>query len=148
MLPTITRNRSSTPVGVRSRILPEVDDLIAGFFRSPSGEWEGWNPMADLTETEDAFVLEMELPGFSRSDVDITVEDGILTASGERSVGDAEDVNYHLRERGSRRFRRSFMLPGSVNQDEVTATLRSGILTVQLPKAPEARPRRIEVETN
>lgn len=146
MLPTITRNDSSAPVGYRSRFLPEIDDLFPGFLRSPLGEWDGWIPSADLTESEEEFVLQMELPGFTRSDVEITVDNGVLTVSGERSVQEEDEVSYHLRERGTRQFRRSFMLPRSVNQDDVRANLQDGVLTVELPKAAEARPRRIEVK--
>ncbi len=148
MLPTITRNSSSLPTGHRSRVLPEIDDVLSGFFGRPFGEWQGWAPSADLAETEDKFVLQMEVPGFRRSEIEITVDDGVLTVSGQRSAEEREDVDYHLRERGSRQFRRSFMLPRSVNQDDVEASLQDGVLTVELPKAAEARPRRIEVKSD
>lgn len=106
-------------------------------------------PAADLFETDEEFVLELELPGLGREDIEVTVEKGILTVSGQRSTETEEERGerhtYHVRERSYDRFSRSFSLPHSVTHEQVDAQFENGMLTVRLPKAAEAKPRRIEV---
>lgn len=110
------------------------------------GGWTSWSPAADLFETGEEYVLELELPGFSRDDIEITMEQGILTVAGERSR-EEEDVRrtYRVRERSLGRFTRSFSLPRSVQAEDVDAEFSGGILRITMPKAAEAKPRRIEV---
>ncbi|MFQ5688642.1 MAG: Hsp20/alpha crystallin family protein [Gemmatimonadota bacterium] len=146
MLPTITHGPSLRLW--RRSALPEIDRVFDDFFgRTPLG-WSAWTPVADLYETDDGFALELEVPGFEKDEVEITVERGILTVSGERSADEESEEKgrtYHVRERSYERFTRAFSLPRSVNADAVKAELRSGVLHVWLPKLAEAKPRKIEV---
>jgi HSP20 family protein len=104
-------------------------------------------PEADFYETENEFVLEMDLPGFTNEGVDVTVEKGVMTIHGERSIERDEDQdNYHLRERSWGKFSRSFSIPHTIESESVDASFRSGVLTVKLPKAPEAKARKIEIK--
>lgn len=148
MLPTMT-NR---PVNRRSRgrenTGTELSSWIDDFFNRSAGSWTMWSPRADVYEIGDAYVLEMELAGFHREDVELTFENGVLTVSGRRREQEAEEnATYYLRERATQGFSRSFALPRSVDYEEVEATLTEGLLRVHLPKLEEARPRRIEVKT-
>lgn len=148
MLPTMTNRNVARDTGRLSRrFFPEVDYLFDEFFGRPMSSWSAWTPSADLFETDDEFVLEMDLPGFEHDDIELTVERNVLTVSGRRPAAEEEaEVTYHLRERNTDRFSRSFALPRSVDADDVTARFSDGILTVTLPKVAEAKPRRIEVE--
>lgn len=100
---------------------------------------------ADLYETEEGYGLELELPGFTEADIDVTVDRGVLTISGARSEEEEEGRTYHVRERRNERFTRSFSLPASIRGENVEAHLDAGVLTVELPKSPEAKPHRVAV---
>ncbi|WP_420634857.1 Hsp20/alpha crystallin family protein [Candidatus Palauibacter sp.] len=101
---------------------------------------------ADLYETEEGYGLELELPGFTEVDMDVTVDCGVLTISGSRAEAEEEKGRtYHVRERRHDRFTRSFALPASIDGEGVVAHLDAGVLTVELPKSPEAKPHRISV---
>ena len=107
-----------------------------------------WVPLADLSETDDAYVVKAELPGVHKDQVNIQLQDRELVISGE--VAEPEDGNGHRRRRrhSSRRtgqFELRTYLPGDVNTDAVTAQLSDGILTVTVPKAEAAKPRKIEI---
>lgn len=148
MIPTMTNRPANRRVRARDRSSTDLSNWIDEFFTRNAGSWTMWSPRADLLEIEDAYVLEMELAGFQREDVNLTFENGVLTVSGRRrETEDEENARYYLRERATDQFSRSFSLPRSVNYDEVEATLKDGLLRVHLPKLAEARPRRIEVKT-
>lgn len=146
MLPTGRTRR-----GTRSalpELRTEMDRLLEDFFggRGGNGSTLGsFAPPTDLYETEDAYVVEAELPGFSRGDIHVSLEDGTLSISGRREVTD-EKKSYRRRERAEGRFERRFSLPRSVKAEDVKARMENGILRVQVPKAEEARSRKIEVE--
>lgn len=142
-LPT-TRNRAMR------RYLPEFSEdmnrLFGEFLTWPGNQWEGWTPPANFVETEDAYTVEIDVPGYDREDVEVTLEQGILSIRGERSAEREEQTGtYHLRERSLGRFTRSFSLPRSVDAERLEANLESGVLRVMLPKAPEAKARKIDV---
>jgi HSP20 family protein len=115
----------------------------------PTGEQQEsavWAPRADLSETDDAFVIALDLPGIDRDDLDITVEDGTLKISGERSMREEhERGQFHRIERTYGRFYRSFSFGPNVDADKIDATFDDGVLTVRAGKAEERKPRRIEV---
>ena len=149
MLPE-TRSRR-TPSGTRLPDLRwEMDRLLRDFFDTGNSEsYAPSAPAADLYETEDAYVAEMELPGFDRENINVTMEQGVLTVSGNRSTEREEaEGEYHLRERRTGRFQRSFRMPESVKPDDVEAHFSNGILEVRMPKAAEARSRKIEVNVD
>jgi len=104
----------------------------------------------DVHEDGDHFYVEAELPGFTKDDVDITLEDGVLTIHGERKeeekTGGKEKEKQPLHiERRWTRFERSFTLPTAVNENSVRASLNDGLLTVTLDKREEVKPRKIQI---
>jgi len=108
-----------------------------------------WAPALDVEETGDAFVLHLELAGITPDEVDVNIEDGVLTVTGERRFYEEKEADGFKRiERRFGRFHRAVRLPGRVDVENVGAAYRDGILTINVPKAAEAKPRRIQVKTN
>lgn len=105
----------------------------------------GWNPPVDLYETPEHYVITAELPGLTREDVHIHVQDGRLTLSGQRREGNAACEQYHRVERGHGGFSRAFQLPFPIDTEAITADLRDGVLTVTCPKATDGASRRIRI---
>lgn len=103
-------------------------------------------PALNAFETKDAFVYKAEVPGVAEGDVSVYVEDESLIVRGERKSSVPEGYEVHLRERQPAAFSRKVALPGRVDADAVTATLKDGVLTVTLPKAKETLPRQIAVK--
>lgn len=106
-----------------------------------------WLPPTEVRETEDSYLVEMDIPGVAKEDLDISVEDNVLTVKGERKQAQ-EDTSgrYHRRERAYGTFTRSFRLPDAVDGGKVEAQYKNGVLAVTLPKREEAKPRQIEVK--
>jgi HSP20 family protein len=102
----------------------------------------GWAPPLDLYENDDAYVATVELPGLQAEDISIDLQEGVLTLSGERKAA-AEGAFRHERPTGQ--FTRRVELPNRVDSQRVTAAYHDGILTVTLPKAEEAKPRKINI---
>jgi len=124
----------------------EFDRLLG---RSETQVGGAWCPVVDVRESEDALTMQAELPGVTLDDVDVSVENGVLTISGEKKqeVREGhEGSDYHLVERRYGRFERRFALPRSVDAEKVSADFENGILTIMLPKAEKAKPRRIQVQ--
>jgi len=113
-----------------------------------SGVTADWIPSVDINELDDKFQLYVDVPGVDPKDVEITLESGVLTISGERFMQaekEEENVIRRRTERGSGRFYRRFILPETVDADKVKATDRHGVLEILIPKQAKAQPRRIEV---
>jgi HSP20 family protein len=105
-----------------------------------------WTPPVDVRETADAIKLEIELPGFSSENVDVTLESSMLTISGERSFEEAtEGETCHRIERTYGSFERSFQVPNNVDPTKIDARFDSGVLHMTLPKREESKPRSIKV---
>ncbi len=103
-------------------------------------------PALDVEETEDGYTLHVELPGIPADDVEVSLEENVLTVSGERRFYEGRDAETFRRiERHVGRFHRSVRLPDRVQADGVSASARDGVLTITVPKAEEAKPRRIPV---
>ncbi len=117
-------------------------------FGSPLGRMESALGQTDLSETDEAYELEVDLPGLKRDDVAVDYSSGMLTISGERA-DEREDKRrgYHLTERSYGSFRRSFRVPDNVEPDRIEARFTDGVLTVRLPKSEDAQrsSRRIEI---
>jgi len=110
----------------------------------PAGHWV---PVVDIYETEGHdVVLQAELPGMSREDIDVTVEHETLTLKGTRPATDVPEDRYRRVERRAGSFSRSFTLPSTVDAAKVSAEYRNGVLTVKLPYREESKPRTISVE--
>jgi HSP20 family protein len=107
---------------------------------------DAWSPPIDVFETADRYVVAAEVPGLSREQIELAMEDSRLTIRGRR-VGAAQgaDVHYHQVERGHGAFARSFDFPDRIDVERVTADVTDGVLTVSLPKVAPAAPRKIEV---
>jgi HSP20 family protein len=112
-----------------------------------SGRQESWLPAVDVFDTKEAVVLKAELAGIDLDDIQIEVEDNVLTVKGERRLEETvDDERYHRIERRFGSFQRSLALPQNVKAEEISASYEDGILTVTVPKAEEEKPRRIEVK--
>ncbi len=131
-----------------------LSDEVERLFRQTLGTRSvasagAWAPALDVEETEDGFTLHVELPGVSAADVEVSLEENVLTISGERRFYREQDTDTFRRvERHFGRFHRAVRLPDRVAPDGVEATYRDGMLTITVPKAEEAKPRRIEVRTS
>lgn len=137
-----------TPSHDMRRLQREIDGIFDSFFSPSSNENEGasWAPRVDLSETEDAYLVHVDVPGMQKEDLNIDVHEGRLTISGERNAEQQDDGHKYVRvERSYGRFYRSFTLPQTVKEDEIEATYENGVLSVRVPKAEETKPRRIEV---
>ena len=105
-----------------------------------------WVPPVDILERNDHFVIRAELPGLDRNDMDVHVEDGVLTLKGERKrEAEPEEGNAFRTERIYGAFTRSFTLPTTVDASKVSAAYKDGVLTVTVPKAEAAKPKKIEI---
>jgi HSP20 family protein len=107
-----------------------------------------WMPPVDIFQTGDhELVLKAELPDMSREDIDITVENFVLTVKGEKKLShEVKEEQYHHAERRYGTFSRSFSLPQTVDSNRVAAEYKNGVLTVRLPLREEAKPRTIKVD--
>lgn len=113
-----------------------------------SGATAGWVPTVDILEFDNRFQLYVDLPGVDPKAVELTLESGVLTISGERTLPAApggEQVVTRRSERGHGRFYRRFILPETVETENVEATDRNGVLEISIPKQAKAQPRRIKV---
>lgn len=128
----------------------EMTRVFAGVMPSSYNREEmthgAWAPSVDIFEDKDRLILEAELPGMSRDDFEISVENNVITLSGERKFEKkTEGDNYHRVERSYGSFTRSFTLPQTVTADGATADFDNGVLRVSLPKREETKARRIEI---
>jgi HSP20 family protein len=130
-----------------------MDRLFEPFAGSPqpSGIRESaWRPRVDLLEHDNAFVLVADLPGMHQADINVSVQDNVLTLEGKRTCAPVENGQgqYHYSERASGTCCRRLLLSTAVNAAQMTATYKQGVLEVQLPKAVEAQPKRIAVQAS
>lgn len=131
----------------------EMNRLFGTFFETPLGADNGngpsvrrWIPAMDLVETEDEYVLRADLPGLSENDVNIEVEDSVLTVSGERRAEHEErKEGYYRVERASGSFSRSLTLPQGVDPEQVRAQFDKGVLEVRIPKPEQRKPRKVTI---
>jgi HSP20 family protein len=136
---------------VRDRFGRIFDEAFSEMLR-PLASAEGapnrsWAPPVDIRETEDHLVLALDLPGLSKEDVNITLENNVLTVSGERRFqADQKNETLHRLERAYGAFTRAFTLGPTVQTDRVEANFQDGVLTIQLPKVEASKPRRIDIK--
>ena len=138
----------------RNRMMPTVqewDRLMNDFFNDglEDTELSNWTPAVDIVEDNDAFVVTADLPGLTKKDISINIKENMLTVSGERkSVIKDEKRNYCRTERCYGAFKRSFQLTDKVLADKITASFKDGVLTVDVPKAEEVKPKEIEIKVS
>src|SRR5213083_2903937 len=140
------------------REIDEAQNRLSRFFlggfpnRMGSGEIHSmavadWSPGVDISEDDHGYLLKADLPEMKKDDVRVTVEDGILSVSGERkSVKEDQKRKFHRMERSFGNFRRSFTLPEDADSTKVTAEFRDGVLKVHLPTTPIARSKALEIK--
>jgi len=136
------------------RELTAMQDRMARLFgdvylRDEDTAFRGsWTPAVDIFETESHdLVLKVELPGMTREDIEVSVENGTLMLKGQKKFDDTvKEENYRRVERSYGQFHRSFTLPNTVDTSKVAADYKNGILTVKLPFREEAKPRTINVD--
>jgi HSP20 family protein len=130
------------------------DRMISRFFRDLERNfwgldwrWEQWVPAMEVSETSDAYIVRVELPGVKTEDIEVTLQDDILTIKGKRERSEEhKDETVHLVERAYGEFVRSLRIPTDVKVDAVEASYKDGVLEIRLPKSEESKPRRIEVK--
>lgn len=126
----------------------QINRVFGDLFPNPNGKENArlWSPAVDVHEGSDSFTIEVELPGMKKDDVTLKYQDGTLSISGERKQEkETGERNSHRSERVYGKFSRSFHFPTSVNGDSIRASFSDGVLTVNIPKADEAKPRQIEI---
>jgi HSP20 family protein len=103
-------------------------------------------PVADIYETKDEFVFELEVPGYEEKDLAIEISDHVLTVRGEHNEKTEEkDKAFHLHERLEREFERRFELPSTIETEKLTATFKQGVLELHAPKAEQLVPKKIPI---
>jgi HSP20 family protein len=129
--------------GLRREIDRLFDDIYGG-----NASRSSWVPTANVREAKDAVLLEMELPGITPEQVDISIDNDMLTVSGEkreeRREGE-EEGRYYLVERNYGSFSRSFSLPQGIDAEQVDASFDNGLLTIRIPRAALPQPRRVQI---
>ena len=131
-----------------SSIQNELNRLFGRTFSSEAGDREAtWVPAIDVAETQERFVITAELPGVEPSDVDISVENSILALRGERKFyRETNEDDFHRIERRFGTFVRSITLPSTADPERVNASFDAGVLTIEVPKREEAKPRKIQIK--
>jgi len=131
-----------------SSLQEQVNRLFETSFprRSDNSALTAWAPAVDIFETENELVLKADLPDVNEKDLDIRVENNMLTIRGERKFEqEVKEENYLRIERTYGSFSRSFSLPNTVNTEGIKAEYKNGVLTVQLPKRAESKPKQVKV---
>ena len=128
---------------IRQELERAFEDLELPAFRAVGADYPALNTWEDV---DNAYV-EAELPGVAMDRIDVSVTGNDLSIGGERMIDEPPDVQWHRRERSSGTFARTITLPWEINADGVEATLQDGVLTVRLPKAESAKPRKVKVVT-
>jgi HSP20 family protein len=126
----------------------EIDRVFDAFF-GQTDQGRRWVPPMDLVEAEDHFVLKADLPGLAEQDVNIEVQDGTLTISGERKAEhEQRERGWYRIERSFGSFNRSLTLPDGVDPDGIDASFKDGVLEISIPKPAERKPRRISISSS
>jgi len=130
------------------RVRDQMEDLFNQLWGGglPGAGLAAGVPALNVWEDDQSLFVETELPGLTMTDVEVTVMGNELTIKGERKEQPVEGATYHRRERSGGTFARTMKLPVQIDANRVTATLKDGVLTVTLPKAEAAKPRKIEVK--
>ena len=141
---THERSFGLSPIfGLRREIDRLFDDAFVG-----RGGGANWHPAVDIEETSTELRLDVELPGIREEDVELEVENGVLSVRGQKSAErkeEGEEGRYHLVERSYGSFFRSFQLPNGVDDKQIQAEFDHGVLRIRIPKAALAQPRRIQI---
>jgi len=135
------------PFGHFNNLHAHLNDLLQDSFNRLQIATNGnWDPPMDIIEAKEAYIIRAELPGMNKEDINVELNDGTLTLSGERKQEQlAEGVEYRMVERVNGKFVRTVILPKTANQTGIQASYTNGVLEICVPKAEEAKPRQITV---
>ncbi len=126
--------------------MTDFDSMLDTFFND-TPFWNNNVPTVDIREEEDKYLLEAEMPGIDEKDINVKIENDLLTISTEKDEKNEEKKEgYVLKERRSSSFSRSFVLPKGIDREKIEATMKNGVLTLDIPKAPEAKPKNITIK--
>lgn len=125
-----------------------IERLFDNAFFGGEGVVTPWMPEVDVRENEEAILVQVDLPGMTREEVAVKLENGVLSISGERSrqTTEGDSGSYHVAERRYGKFTRTFSLPDAVDAEKIRARFANGVLEVELPKVARARPRTVEID--
>jgi HSP20 family protein len=149
---TITRYARRSPFLSPWLEVEDMTNRLNRIFTDPSrtrgANGSSWNPTVNVEETTDELLLTAEFPGMGIDDIEIEVENSVLTLKGEKSEErqEGDDRRFHLWERRFGTFKRTFSLPRTVKTEAISARMKDGVLFIQVPKAPEAKSRKISIE--
>lgn len=130
--------------GLFGRRLLDLDAFRG--LEAPAAKQGFLSPRVDLTESDGTFEIQAELPGIDEKDVEVVVDNDMLTIKGEKSEERTEkEKNYHLTERRYGSFQRSFQLPGNVDAGRIAARFDKGVLKISLPKTEQSKPKKIAI---
>ncbi len=139
------RPRSHLPVA-SDDLDRAFDRLMRGWMDSSAFSVFDWSPSVDVAETKDEIVVKAEIPGVSKDDIDLTIENNRLMISGEKRQEEHEEgKNYYRTERSYGSFRRIFNLPAQADAEKVSASYDDGVLTVKIPKSEVAKGKKIDI---
>ena len=132
-------------------VFGDFDDLMSGWFRSPAvlrREETAKMPAIDVSENEGAYLVKAELPGVAREDLNVTINDGVLTINAERKEEkkDEKDGRVIRQERYYGKFVRSLRLGSDIDEGRIEAEYENGVLNLSLPKTAEVKPRKVDVK--
>jgi HSP20 family protein len=134
-------------------IQEEVNSIFDRFFGrniwddGESIDTQNWYPRVDISENDDEFIVQTELPGLKKDDVQITFDNGALKIEGERKQEKVDkNINYHRVERAYGKFSRVFQVPSQIQANKISADFKDGLLNITLPKAEEVKPKSIDVK--
>jgi len=139
-------------LAIQDRMNRIFDESFRGMNRQGDDDWAlggAWAPLVDIYEREGNIELKAELPGVDSKDVDVRVENNVLTLRGERRIDkEVKRESYHRVERAYGSFSRSFTLPSMVDTERIKAEFKEGVLHLTLPKKEEAKPRQISIKVS
>lgn len=148
---SLTKYSDISPLEAMRRDMDRIFDDISPFSRGRRGNggfgMELWAPDTDMSETEDAFMFTVDLPGLTKKDIQVSYKDNRLTISGERKKETKEeDKDYLRQERYVGKFTRSFTLPGDVKEDKIKASFKDGVLSITVPKVEAKKPKTVTID--
>lgn len=147
MMDLISWNPWNEMVSLRERVNAMLGDSL---FHSPRREDDGamglWYPSVDMFDQDDKVVIKAELPGLEKKDVNLEINNGVLTLKGERKYdNEVKEEDFYRREMSYGKFIRSFTLPAEVDADKIKAEFQNGLLTVEVPKSEAHKPKQIKI---
>lgn len=128
-----------------NRLFEDASQRRGDADRSDDVEVADWYPAADVYETDAEYTVSIDLPGIDRATLDISIDEGRLAIKGQRAVGGAK---HHQAECPHGKFNRTFTVPSSINQNDISANYKDGVLKVHLPKLPERKAQRVEIKVS